>query len=380
MPSGATGGKRKIRVGVILGGRSGEHEVSLVSAQSVMAAMDKEKYEIIPIGITKEGRWIAGGDPVAALKGLPAGDAHHTALLGDPTQRGLVSREAMQAVERAAPIELDVVFPVLHGPYGEDGTVQGLLELADIPYVGAGVLGSALGMDKAVMKDVFKAHGLPIVRYRVYKRRELERSQKRIEDQIEQELGYPCFVKPANLGSSVGVSKVHNRAELAPALHLAASYDRKIVVEEGINAREIECSVLGNDEPEASVLGEIIPCNEFYDYNAKYIDDRSELVIPAPLPESLAQRIRQLAIQAFLAVDCAGMARVDFLLDRETLDVYVNEVNTIPGFTAISMYPKLWEASGLPYSALIDRLIELALERHEEKRKTRTSYTPKARE
>jgi len=380
MPSGATGGKRKIRVGVILGGRSGEHEVSLVSAQSVMAAMDKEKYEIIPIGITKEGRWIAGGDPVAALKGLPAGDAHHTALLGDPTQRGLVSREAMQAVERAAPIELDVVFPVLHGPYGEDGTVQGLLELADIPYVGAGVLGSALGMDKAVMKDVFKAHGLPIVRYRVYKRRELERGQKRIEDQIEQELGYPCFVKPANLGSSVGVSKVHNRAELAPALHLAASYDRKIVVEEGINAREIECSVLGNDEPEASVLGEIIPCNEFYDYNAKYIDDRSELVIPAPLPESLAQRIRQLAIQAFLAVDCAGMARVDFLLDRETLDVYVNEVNTIPGFTAISMYPKLWEASGLPYSALIDRLIELALERHEEKRKTRTSYTPKARE
>jgi len=380
MPSGATGGKRKIRVGVILGGRSGEHEVSLVSAQSVMAAMDKEKYEIIPIGITKEGRWIAGGDPVAALKGLPAGDAHHTALLGDPTQRGLVSREAMQAVERAAPIELDVVFPVLHGPYGEDGTVQGLLELADIPYVGAGVLGSALGMDKAVMKDVFKAHGLPIVRYRVYKRRELERGQKRIEDQIEQELGYPCFVKPANLGSSVGVSKVHNRAELAPALHLAASYDRKIVVEEGINAREIECSVLGNDEPEASVLGEIIPCNEFYDYNAKYIDDRSELVIPAPLPESLAQRIRQLAIQAFLAVDCAGMARVDFLLDRETLDVYVNEVNTIPGFTAISMYPKLWEASGLPYSALIDRLIELALERHEEKRKTRTSYTPKAKE
>jgi len=380
MPSGAPGGKRKIRVGVILGGRSGEHEVSLVSAQSVMAAMDKEKYEIIPIGITKEGRWIAGGDPVAALKGLPAGDAHHTALLGDPTQRGLVSREAMQAVERAAPIELDVVFPVLHGPYGEDGTVQGLLELADIPYVGAGVLGSALGMDKAVMKDVFKAHGLPIVRYRVYKRRELERSQKRIEDQIEQELGYPCFVKPANLGSSVGVSKVHNRAELAPALHLAASYDRKIVVEEGINAREIECSVLGNDEPEASVLGEIIPCNEFYDYNAKYIDDRSELVIPAPLPESLAQRIRQLAIQAFLAVDCAGMARVDFLLDRETLDVYVNEVNTIPGFTAISMYPKLWEASGLPYSALLDRLIELALERHEEKRKTRTSYTPKARE
>ncbi len=380
MRSGGMGGKRKIRVGVILGGRSGEHEVSLVSAQSVMNAMDKTKYEVIPIAITKEGRWIAGGDPVAALKGLPAEDTHHTALLGDPTQRGLVPQDAMEAVERAAPVELDVVFPVLHGPYGEDGTVQGLLELADIPYVGAGVLGSALGMDKAAMKDVFKAHGLPIVRYRVYKRLELDRNQKQVEDEIERELGYPCFVKPANLGSSVGVSKVHDRAELGPALLLAASYDRKIVVEQGINAREIECSVLGNDEPEASVLGEIIPCNEFYDYNAKYIDGRSELVIPAPLPDDLAQRIRQLAIQAFLAVDCAGMARVDFLLDRDTLDVYVNEVNTIPGFTAISMYPKLWEASGLPYPALIDRLIELALERHEEKRRTRTSYTPKAKE
>ncbi|MDH7490482.1 MAG: D-alanine--D-alanine ligase [Anaerolineae bacterium] len=380
MRSGVTGGKRKIRVGVILGGRSGEHEVSLVSAQSVMNAMDKDKYEVIPVGITKEGRWIAGGDPVAALKGLPAKDTHHTALLGDPTQRGLVPLDAMQAVERATPVELDVVFPVLHGPYGEDGTVQGLLELANIPYVGAGVLGSALGMDKAAMKDVFKAHGLPIVQYRVYKRLELDRNQKRVEDEIERELGYPCFVKPANLGSSVGVSKVHDRAELGPALLLAASYDRKIVVEQGINAREIECSVLGNDEPEASVLGEIIPCNEFYDYNAKYIDGRSELVIPAPLPDDLAQRIRQLAIQAFLAVDCAGMARVDFLLDRDTLDVYVNEVNTIPGFTAISMYPKLWEASGLPYPALIDRLIELALERHEEKRRTRTSYTPQAKE
>lgn len=380
MKTQSMGGQRKIRVGVILGGRSGEHEVSLVSAQSVMNAMDKTKYEPIPIGITKEGRWIAGGDPVAVLKGLPSEGTHHTALLGDPTQRGLVPHDAMQVVERAAPIELDIVFPVLHGPCGEDGTVQGLLELADVPYVGAGVLGSALGMDKAVMKDVFKAHGLPIVRYRVYKRRDLDRSQERTEDEIERELGYPCFVKPANLGSSVGVSKVHNRAELGPALQLAASYDRKIVVEQGINAREIECSVLGNDEPEASVLGEIIPCNEFYDYNAKYVDGRSELIIPAPLPEDLAQHIRQLALQAFIALDCAGMARVDFLLDRDTLDVYVNEINTIPGFTAISMYPKLWEASGLPYPALIDRLIELALERHEEKRRTKTSYTPKAEE
>ena len=369
-------GKRKIKVGVMLGGRSGEHEVSLVSAQSVMAAIDKEKYEVIPIGITKEGRWIAGGDPVAALKGEPAA-AHHTALLGDPTERGLIPTEAVRNLEPGSRIALDVVFPMLHGPYGEDGTVQGLLELADVPYVGAGVLGSALGMDKAVMKDVFKAQGLPIADYRVFKRLDLDRQQTAIEDEIEASLGYPCFVKPANLGSSVGITKVHDRTELGPALQLAASYDRKIVVEEGINAREIECSVLGNDEPIASVLGEVVPCNEFYDYEAKYIDDRSELIIPAQLPEGLAQRIRALAVRAFAALDCAGMARVDFLLDRETLDVYVSEINTIPGFTSISMYPKLWEASGLPYPELIDRLISLAVERHQDKQRTRTSHAPK---
>jgi D-alanine-D-alanine ligase len=369
-------GKRKIKVGVMLGGRSGEHEVSLASAQSIMAAIDKEKYEVIPIGITKQGRWIAGGDPVAALKGAPAA-THHTALLGDPTERGLIPSEGVRSLEPGSRIELDVVFPVLHGPYGEDGTVQGLLELADVPYVGAGVLGSALGMDKAVMKDVFKAQGLPIADYRVCKRLELDRNQMAIEEEIETSLGYPCFVKPANLGSSVGITKVHDRTELGPALQLAASYDRKIVVEEGINAREIECSVLGNDEPIASVLGEVVPCNEFYDYDAKYIDDRSELVIPAQLPRDLAQRMRALAVQAFAALDCAGMARVDFLLDRETLEVYVNEINTIPGFTSISMYPKLWEASGLPYPELIDRLLSLAIERHQDKQRTRTSYAPK---
>jgi D-alanine-D-alanine ligase len=357
----------------MLGGRSGEHEVSLASAQSVMAAMDKEKYEVIPIGITKEGRWIAGGDPVAALKGESA-TSRHAVLLGDRTERGLIASEAVRGLAHAPRTELDVVFPVLHGPYGEDGTVQGLLELADVPYVGAGVLGSALGMDKAVMKDVFKAHGLPIADYRVYRRMDLDRNQAAVEEEIEASLGYPCFVKPSNLGSSVGITKAHDRTELGPALQLAASYDRKIVVEQGINAREIECSVLGNDEPVASVLGEVVPCNEFYDYNAKYIDDQSELLIPAPLPEDLTQRIRALAVRVFIALDCAGMGRVDFLLDRETLDVYVNEINTIPGFTSISMYPKLWEASGLPYPELIDRLIELAIERHQEKQRTRTSY------
>lgn len=376
MNSEPVSGNKKIRVGVMLGGRSGEHEVSLASAQSVMAAIDKEKYEVIPIGITREGRWIAGGDPVAALKGESAA-AHHTALLGDPTERGLIPSEAIRGLERASRIELDVVFPVLHGPYGEDGTVQGLLELADMPYVGAGVLGSALGMDKAVMKDVFKAHGLPIADYRVYRRLDLDRNPTAVEEEIETSLGYPCFVKPANLGSSVGITKVHDRTELGPALQLAASYDRKIVVEEGINAREIECSVLGNEEPLASVLGEVVPCNEFYDYHAKYIDDQSELIIPAPLPDDLAQHIRVLAVRAFTALDCAGMGRVDFLLDRETLDVYVNEINTIPGFTTISMYPKLWEATGLPYPDLIDRLISLAIERHQDKQRTRTSYAPK---
>jgi len=369
-------GKPKIRVGVIFGGRSGEHEVSLVSARGIMAALDKNKYEVIPIGITKEGRWIAGGDPLAALKGEQAEAAHQTALLGDPTQRGLIPSEAARGLDSAHRVEMDVVFPALHGPYGEDGTVQGLLELADVAYVGAGVLGSALGMDKVVMKDVFKAHGLPIADYLAYKRSELDRRQIEIENEIEEQFGYPCFVKPANLGSSVGITKVHDRTELGPALQLAASYDRKIVVEQGINAREIECSVLGNDDPVASVLGEVIPSREFYSYEAKYIDDCSQLVIPANLPQDLTERIQNLAVRAFLATDCAGMARVDFLVDRETLDAYVSELNTIPGFTPISMYPKLWEASGVSYPELIDRLVQLALERHQEKQRTLTSYAP----
>jgi D-alanine-D-alanine ligase len=367
---------RKIKVGVVFGGRSGEHEVSLVSAKGIINAMDKEKYEVVPIGITKEGRWIASGDPMKALEAGTPEKSVPAALLGDPSQRGLMRLEESEtAVTTTARLsEIDVVFPVLHGPYGEDGTVQGLLELADVPYVGAGVLGSALGMDKALMKTVFQARGLPVVEYLVIKRKEWESDPQGVMQRIEDTLDYPYFIKPSNLGSSVCISKVHQRSELAPALDLAARYDRKMLAERGVNAREIEVSVLGNDDPIASVPGEIIPCREFYDYVAKYIDDRSELVIPADLPPETTQRIREMAVEAYLAVDCAGMARVDFLLDKDSGQIYLGELNTIPGFTPISMYPKLWEASGISYSELIDRLIELALERHADKSKSETSY------
>lgn len=369
-------GKRKIRVAVIFGGRSGEHEVSLVSAQGIMKAIDKEKYEVLPIGITKDGRWIASGDPMKALQsGVNAG-SEPVVLLGDPSQRGLMRlKESDKGLTPPRLVEIDVVFPVLHGPYGEDGTVQGLLELAGIPYVGAGVTGSALGMDKLIFKDLMRAHGLPVVPYLSIKRREWERSQEAVIGRIEAMLSYPMFVKPANLGSSVGITKVHERAELPHALDEAACYDRKLLVEQGINAREIEVSVLGNDDPIVSVPGEIIPCREFYDYRAKYIDEGSKLLIPAPIPEETALRARELAIKAYLAIDCAGMARVDFLLDRDDGTLYLSEVNTIPGFTPISMYPKLWEASGISYPELIDRLIELALERYEDKSRSRTSYS-----
>jgi len=370
---------RKLRVGVIFGGRSGEHEVSLASAQSVIAALDKTKYEVIPIGITKEGRWIAYGDPLQALKAGAFENTAHIALLGDPTQKAIIRLDFSEHSSSVKPIklqELDVVFPVLHGPYGEDGTVQGLLELAGIPYVGAGVLASAVGMDKPTMKAVFMAHGLPVVKHLVVRRKHWERNPEAIIEQVEGEIGYPCFIKPANLGSSVGVSKARNREELERALRIAALYDRKMLVEVAINAREIECSVLGNDDPIASVPGEVVPHREFYDYKAKYIPGESDLVIPAPIPQDLARYIQELAIKAFVAIDCAGMARVDFFLDRDTGQVYVNEINTIPGFTATSMYPKMWEASGISYPELLDRLIELALERFEDKSRCRTSYSP----
>ena len=372
----------KLRVGVIFGGRSGEHEVSLVSARGIMNAMDKEKYEIIPIGITKDGRWLTQGDPMRLLQS-GTGIAGEIAESVDPETQTLVPaerRDLIPGTREAGFPQVDVVFPVLHGPYGEDGTVQGLLELADIPYVGAGVLGSALGMDKIAMKAIFRSYGLPVVEHVPLKRKDWERDPEAMMELIEEKLGYPCFIKPANLGSSVGISKVRERSELAPALHLAARYDRRMLAEQAVNAREIEVSVLGNDDPIASVPGEIIPCREFYDYIAKYIDDRSELIIPADLPAELTKRVQELAIAAFQAVDCAGMARVDFLLDKDTGELYIGELNTIPGFTPISMYPKLWEASGISYSELIDRLIELALERYADNSRSETSYSPEESE
>ena len=363
--------KKRIRVGVLFGGRSGEHEVSLVSAASVIKALDRSKYDVVPIGITREGRWRLGRE---ALKLLPQVLDQGTPVIPsvDPQGPKLVPLKAARNL--LAQPQVDVIFPVLHGTFGEDGTIQGLLELAGIPYVGAGVLGSAVGMDKDVMKRLFRDAGLPVVEWEVILRSEWEQNPAKLRKLIETRLGYPLFVKPANLGSSVGISKVHNRRELGPAIDLAAGYDRKIIVEKGLDAREIECSVLGNDSPQASVPGEIVPVNEFYDYEAKYVKEGSELLIPAKLTRAGTRRVQTLALQAFRAVDCAGMARVDFLLDRPSGKLYVNEVNTIPGFTPISMYPKLWEASGLSYPALLDRLIKLALERHHEKQRTRYDY------
>jgi len=354
---------KKIRVGVVYGGRSGEHEVSIASAASIFKHLDRNRYEAVPIRIEKDGRWVLGGAAPTAISAA--------AVLKDSRSEALQAVEPTRAVDRRS---IDVVFPVLHGPYGEDGTVQGLLELANVPYVGAGVLGSAVGMDKAVMKKLFAADGLPIVPYHTLLRHEWQRDQSGQIAQIAQTLGYPVFVKPANLGSSVGISKARSDSELADAITLALQYDRKVVVEAAVpNAREIECAVLGNDDPQASVPGEVVPSREFYDYEAKYLDEGSKLLIPAPLSEGAAADIQRLAIQAFRAVDGAGMSRVDFLMARDTGALYLNEVNTIPGFTTISMYPKMWEASGLPYSDLLDRLITLALERHEERQALRTS-------
>lgn len=370
--------RRKIRVGIIFGGRSSEHEVSLMSARSVMRAIDKTKYEVIPIGITKEGRWLMGGDP---LRQLTAGGTEADMPPALDTPDGAAQPEALvaiagaSAIARPAPLsEIDVIFPVLHGPYGEDGTIQGLLELANIPYVGAGVLASAVGMDKVLFKDLMRAHNIPVADYRLVLRSRWEREPEAVMNELEAAFPYPMFVKPANLGSSVGVTKAHHRAELAAGLAEAAQYDRRLLVERGLDAREIEVSVLGNEDPVASVPGEIIPSREFYDYAAKYLDNASELLIPAPIPPEMAERARELALRVYRAVDGAGMARVDFLLERATGELYVGEINTIPGFTAISMYPKLWEASGLPYTELIDRLIQLALERHAQKQRTRTTW------
>ena len=392
---------KKLRVGVLFGGRSGEHEVSLLSAASVLKHIDKKKYEVVPIGITKEGRWLTPAHAEALLRGeytetrhLRAGDPEatataavlakgeavlvppqpgtdHTSLVPFETDaKGMVHERAGNA------IDVDVIFPVLHGTFGEDGTIQGLLELADIPYVGAGVLGSACGMDKDVMKSLFRAVGLAIVKHVTILRSEWEKDPVAARKKIEKAVKYPLFVKPANLGSSVGISKAHDRSELDGAIYEAAKYDRKIVIEQGVGgkgnrAREIECSVLGNDDPIASVPGEIVPATEFYDYAAKYLDEGSKLIIPAQLTKAQQKQVQQMAVAAFKAVDCAGLGRVDFLMDPKSGKMFVNEINTMPGFTSISMYPKLWGATGIEYPDLIDRLIQLGVERHAEKKRNR---------
>jgi D-alanine-D-alanine ligase len=395
---------KRLRVGVLFGGRSGEHEVSLLSAASVLNAIDKKKYEVVPIGITKEGRWVTAAHAERLLKGekprqqqprrLRAGDPEATSAAAVLAKgEGVVvppipshDRSALVPFENAAPqvrasenaIDVDIIFPVLHGTFGEDGTIQGLLELADIPYVGAGVLGSAAGMDKDVMKRLFRDAGLPIVKHVTVLRSQWREEPKKVRKLVEGSLKYPVFVKPANLGSSVGISKVHGSSEVASAMDEAAQFDRKLIIEQGVGgkkgkAREIECSVLGNDNPIASVPGEIVPIKEFYDYDAKYLVEGSRPIIPAELPKSKLKEVQKLAVAAFQAVDCSGLARVDFLMDPQSGKMYVNEINTMPGFTSISMYPKLWEASGLKYSELIDRLIQFGLERHAEKKQNQYS-------
>jgi D-alanine-D-alanine ligase len=393
---------RKLRVGVLFGGRSGEHEVSLLSAASVLNAIDKTKYEVVPIGITKEGRWVTSAHAERLLKGtsaeapearhLRAGDPETTSAaavlargegvivppMPGENHSSLMPFETDARDLRAAvnPVDVDIIFPVLHGTFGEDGTIQGLLELADIAYVGAGVLGSAAGMDKDVMKRLFRDAGLPIVKHVTILRSAWREQPKKARKLIEEKLKYPVFVKPANLGSSVGISKVHDAGELPAAMDEAARFDRKLVIEEGVGgkkakAREIECSVLGNDKPIASIAGEVVPIKEFYDYNAKYLDEGSELIIPTKVAKAKMKEIQRLAVTTFQAVECSGLARVDFLMDPRSQKMYVNEINTLPGFTSISMYPKLWAASGIPYAELIDRLIQLGLERHAEKKENR---------
>ncbi len=397
----------KLRVGILFGGRSGEHEVSLLSAASVLNAIDKTKYEVVPIGITKDGRWLTAEHAERLLRGEkqaslhPAPEKHLRA--GDPDwtpgaavlatgESVVVPPEPARHDAALAPfqtdanlrrssdraINVDVIFPVLHGTFGEDGTIQGLLELADIAYVGAGVLGSSAGMDKDIMKSLFRAAGLPIVKHVTVLRGQFEHELKKVEKLAESKLKYPVFVKPANLGSSVGISKAHDRKELGPAIAEAAKFDRKIVIEEGVGgkkhkARELECAVLGNDDPKASVAGEIVPCKEFYDYDAKYLVEGSEGVIPAKITKAEMKTVQRLAIAAFQAVDCTGLARVDFLMDPKSRKIFVNEINTMPGFTAISMYPKLWAATGVSYPDLIDRLIQLGIERHEDKKQNQYS-------
>ena len=368
---------RKIKIAVLFGGRSGEHEVSLDSARSVLGVLDPWKYEIFQVGITHTGEWLTGPEARLALEKGDTGKLNPCTILPDPSKAGLYLMPAsgkMQADGLKKLTDLDVVFPVLHGTFGEDGTLQGMLEMADLDYVGAGVTGSSIGMDKGVFKDVMRATGIPTVESIIVLRSEIDKDIEAVIRRAETVSAYPLFIKPANLGSSVGITKCNRRADLGEALLEAAAYDRRVLVERGVDAREIEVSVLGNNNPQASVAGEVLPSREFYSYESKYVDGTSGLLIPAPLPEETASQIRQMAIRAYQAIDCAGMARVDFFLEKTTSEIYLNELNTIPGFTSISMYPKLWEASGLSYMGLVDRLIELALERKADRNRTERRF------
>lgn len=357
--------KKIMRVGVLFGGRSGEHEVSLVSAASVIRGLDPDKYEAVPIGITKDGHWLIGQGAIKMLPEVLKG-GRRVMLTADPTEAALVPLDRGAGAQR-----LDVIFPVLHGTFGEDGTIQGMLDLAGLPYVGAGVLGSAVGIDKDVAKRLCQAAGIPVVPWVTVHRWHWEKDPKAVKAEIEDKFSYPVFVKPATLGSSVGMTKVHGAEELGPALDFACEYGMKILVEKAVSAREIEVSVLGNHEPKASVPGEIVPHREFYDYTAKYLEEGTELVIPAALKAAQVQKIQSLAVEAFRTLELSGMARIDFFLEKKGNKLYLNEVNTIPGFTSISMYPKLWEASGISFRELIDRLIELAFEMHRERARTK---------
>jgi len=363
---------KQINLLVLFGGVSGEHEVSLVSAENVISAVDKERYHLLPVLISKEGRWFCSPEPLPLLKGDNS-SAFAVSLPADPTEKRLISLENKQ-LPPSISVPIDCAFPVLHGPNGEDGTIQGLFTLAGIPFVGAGVLPSALLMDKGYMKMAFKEAGLPIPPYIVFNYNQWQKEQSQMIKRIESELTYPIFTKPCNLGSSVGICKVSDRVSLIAGLEEAFAYDNRVIVEQGISAREIECSVLGNEHPQASIMGEIIPANEFYDYQAKYVSQDSQLIVPAPIGEELMKLGQEMAVKAFICTECRGMGRVDFLLDKETGKFWLSEINTIPGFTPISMYPKLWIESGLSYPRLIDKLVELAMEKYKAQSRLRRSY------
>ena len=368
--------KKRLHVALIFGGRSGEHEVSLMSARSVLSVLDPSKYEVTQIGITREGQWLTGNDVIGAFESSKVNDLDRIILPTEPSRSSIFALRETKIGEKFETLTaVDVFFPLLHGTFGEDGTIQGAFEMADVAYVGAGVVGSAVGMDKGIFKDVMRANHIPSVESVIVLRSEIEKDMNAVIEKAEKVGAYPIFTKPANLGSSVGITKCRTRSDLQEGLMEAALYDRRVLVERGVaNVREIEVSVLGNDDPRASVPGEILPSREFYSYESKYVDGTSGLLIPAPLPGETAAHIQDLAVRAYKAIDGAGMARVDFFLDKDSGEVFLNELNTIPGFTKISMYPKLWEASGMTYAELVDRLIELALQRKGERDRTSHSY------